>query len=169
MGGKALVLTLILGALASSAPAADERIELPPIQLTDQRGHVFEVKDFVGAVTVLNFWAFWCGPCRAELPELQKLYNDLGRKGLAVIAVAVDTPPEMVQPFMDRVGVSLPVAFMDKRTQMELGIDRIPYSILLDRSGKVVRAYPGYAPAIIVDLREQVGKLLAEPKKQGGK
>jgi thiol-disulfide isomerase/thioredoxin len=164
-----LALALIIAVPVAHAIAEDARPELPSFQLADLKGQVFELADYRGTVTLLNFWAYWCGPCRAELPELQKVYNSYAGKGFAVIAVAVDTPREMVKPFMDRLGVTLPVAFVNPLVQRDLGIEQLPFSVLVDKNGKVARVYPGFAPAMIDDMRVQVSKLLKEPKQQGGK
>ena len=117
----ALLVALLVGMVVS---AAEDRPVFPEVSLTDLDGRVVEVKDFQGAVVLLNFWATWCGPCRVELPELQKLYDELGGKGLVVLAVAVDTPREKVRPFMERLGITLPAFLVDARTQQMLGIDR---------------------------------------------
>ena len=169
---------------ASGAGAAEPRPAFPAIQVTDLKGQTYQLKDFLGTATVLNFWATWCGPCRMELPELQKVYNELGGKGLVVLAVDVDAPVssndegvaqqlELIKPridvFMARMGITLPVYLIDGRTQATLGVDRIPISFLLDREGGVVRIYPGYSPESVKDLRQQAIGVLAERSAKGGK
>jgi thiol-disulfide isomerase/thioredoxin len=162
-----LLVALLLGMVAT---AADNRPVFPQVSLTDLDGRVVQVKDFQGAVVLLNFWATWCGPCRVELPELQKLYGELGGKGLVILAVAVDTPKEKVRPFMEKLGITMPAYLADARTQQMLGIDRVPFSILLDREGKVVQIYAGYSPGVIEDIRQRSGALVGTlAGKQGGK
>lgn len=169
MKTRILVLAFVALLVGVVVNAADNRPAFPPVSLTDLDGHVVEVKDFQGAVVLLNFWATWCGPCRIELPELQKLYSELGGKGLAVLTVAVDTPREKVRPFMERLGLTMPAFLADARTQELLGIDRIPFSILLDREGKVVQIYPGYSRGMIDEIRTLSEALVATPvRKQGG-
>jgi thiol-disulfide isomerase/thioredoxin len=173
---------LFAAALAVAAEPA--RPEFPSIELTDLSGQTVPLKNVLGTATVLNFWATWCGPCRLELPELQKLSNELGGKGLVVLAVDVDLPPaaddvgvgnqlEFVKPrlegFLKRSGITLPVFLVDGKTQMSLGLNQIPFSILLDRKGGVVRVYPGYSPESVQDLRRQSLGLLAERSGKGGK
>lgn len=163
----AVSLFLLLGALAV---AEDSRPAFPDVSFTDLDGGVVDLKSYRGAVVLLNFWATWCGPCRLELPELQKLYGELGRKGFVVLAVAVDTPVSKVRPFMERLGLTMPAVVMDARAQRALGIDRIPFSILLDRETRVVKIYPGYSPEIVDDIRRRAEALLAAgADKQGGK
>jgi thiol-disulfide isomerase/thioredoxin len=158
---------LVVSGMAAAAPA--ERPDFPEIQLEDLNGQVYQLKDFLGTVTLLNFWATWCGPCRQELPELQKIYNQLGSKGFVVLAVAVDTPREQVKPFLQRMGLTLPAMLVDKETQASLGVGRIPMSVLLDRNGKVAQIYPGYAPQMMEDVRTRAEELLAEKRASGGK
>ncbi len=172
---------LIAGALAP-AYAQPARPAFPPIQIYDSKGQPFTLKDSLGAVTLLNFWATWCGPCRVELPELEKLYDELGGKGLVVLAINMDGPPsaeegvapllETVKPhvdaFLQRVHLGLPIYYVDPRTQAQLGIDRLPFTVLLDREGNVVEAVPGYSAAVLQNLREVALSLLSPPR-QGGK
>lgn len=168
---KTNTLALLLAALLVGmvATAAEDRPVFPQVSLTDLDGRVVQVRDYQGAVVLLNFWATWCGPCRVELPELQKLHGELGGKGLVVLAVAVDTPKEKVRPFMERLGVTIPAFLADARTQQMLGIDRVPFSILLDREGKVVQVYAGYSPGVIEDIRQRSEALVGTPAgKQGG-
>ena len=176
----ALFLTILA---ASAVSAAEERPPFPAIQLNDLTGQTYSLKSFLGTATVLNFWATWCGPCRLELPELQKLSNELGAKGLVVIAIDMDLPPiseegvatqltlirPRVQEFLSRTGITLPVYLIDGQTQAALSVDRLPFSVLLDKEGSVVRIYPGYSPESIKDLREQALGVLKERPKQGGK
>ncbi len=162
----------------------EQRPAFPEIQVTDLNGQTYDLKTFLGTATILNFWATWCGPCRMELPELQRLNNELGGKGLVILAVDVDLPAsagddnvaaqlELIKPrigvFLSRMGITLPVYLIDGKTQALLGVDRIPFSVLLDREGGVVRIYPGYSPESFRDLRQQAIGVLAERSAKGGK
>ena len=174
-------VAFLAAVLAAGEPA---RQQFPAIQVTDLAGQSVDLKNLLGSATVLNFWATWCGPCRLELPELQKLYNELGGKGLVVLAVDVDLPaaPEeegverqlalakpRLEDFFKRSGITLPVYLVDGKTQAGLDIEQIPLSVLLDRNGGVVRIYPGYSAESVADLRREVLGVLAERPGQGGK
>jgi cytochrome c-type biogenesis protein len=184
MDGRSFGALMLAGVAGVATARAEPRPQLPPIQLSDLTGQTFQLKEFLGVATVLDFWATWCGPCRVEMPELQKLYNELGGKGLVVLAVNVDFAAdpqaagfaqalEIVRPriqgFLAQSGITLPVYLTDGEAQAELGVDRIPFSVLLDREGGVVRVYAGYSPESIKDLRQQVLGVLAERAKRGGK
>jgi cytochrome c-type biogenesis protein len=174
---------LILVLVSATVSAEQATPPFPPIQVIDLTGQTYDVRNLLGTATVLNFWATWCGPCRIELPELQKLYNELATKGLVVLAIDVDLPPvsdqgmsqqialirPLIQEFLGRSGITLPVYLVDGPTQVELGIDRIPFSVLLDREGNVVRIYPGFSGASMKDLREKALMVLSEKPKHGGK
>ncbi len=118
------------------------------------------------------------------MPELQKLANEFGGKGFVVLAVDVDMAGAadevgmagqlaLVKPrievFLRQSGITLPIFLVDGRTQMSLGLDQIPVSILLDREGGVVRAYRGYSAEAVQDLRRQLLELLPERSGKGGK
>jgi thiol-disulfide isomerase/thioredoxin len=127
------------------------------------------LKAALGRVTVLNFWATWCGPCRTELPELQELYNELAGKGVVVLAINVDSPRQHVAPFLKRNNLSLPVFFLEPETEASLGLRSLPTTVLLDADGKVVNVWGGYSEESMRDLRGQAEGLLAQPRGRGGK
>ncbi|MFZ5785234.1 MAG: TlpA disulfide reductase family protein [Acidobacteriota bacterium] len=175
-----LLMAVFLGGQAAGGAETRPRPVFPDVQLLDLGGQPVQLSSVLGKITILNFWATWCGPCRAELPELQRMYNDLGGDGLAVLAINVDDPqlgrtdvPQQVQAirpviesFGRRVGLALPVFLVDGRTQYELGLDRLPLTVVLDGGGRVIIVYPGYSEQGMRDLRERVAKELAET---GGK
>ena len=178
----AVAAFLLAAAFAVAAEPA--RPEFPAIELTDLSGQTVPLEKALGTATVLNFWATWCGPCRMEMPELQKLSNQLGGKGLVVLAVNVDVapPPEQVgvgdllalvkphiEGFLKQSGITLPVFLIDGKTQAMLGLNQIPFTVLLDSKGGVVRVYPGYSAASVEDMRHQLLGLLAERSGKGGK
>jgi thiol-disulfide isomerase/thioredoxin len=163
---KVLLLLLVAATLGAGETP---RVDFPDIELFDLQGRPARVSDFRGTVLVMNFWATWCGPCRMELPELQKLYNELGGKGLMVVAVNVDEVRQGVPVFLERMKLSLPVYFMDRETEASLGIGTIPFTLILDKDGKAVRAYPGYSQEGMRDLRKLALQLLAEKRGRGGK
>ena len=184
MNVRRLLAPVVATVLALPALADQPRQAFPEIELTDLTGQTTALKSLRGRATVLNFWATWCGPCRIELPELQKVLNELGAKGLVVLAINVDLPPAQdeaafaqefaaakprLEAFLSASNVTLPVFLADGKSQQMLDLERIPLTVLLDADGGVVRAYAGYSPAAIKDLREQAVKLLGAGARQGGK
>ncbi|MCG6962793.1 MAG: TlpA family protein disulfide reductase [Acidobacteria bacterium] len=174
---KRLLLLLVTGLLVSSVasagpPKSAEKPEFPDIALFSlQDGQTIKLDTFRGRPVLLTFWASWCGPCREELPELQRMYNELAGKGFILAAINVDTIPQAARAFVDKFKLTVPIYRVSRRVLYELRIDQLPTSILLGPNGKVVHAYIGYSPGTTQDIRQRVLNLLqpadAEPAHDG--
>jgi len=179
---RAKLPVLLVLAVGVASAFGQERPQFPDLELLDNGGRPLALSAVIGKATVLNFWATWCGPCRVELPELQKLYNELGGKGLVVLPLNVDHPAlrkdmfdqdtarvrPRVESFAAGSGLTLPMYYVDGPTQSRLGLGVIPLTVLLDRKGGVVRTYDGYSSEGMRDLRELVAQLLAESSGKKG-
>ena len=118
----------------------------PSWELQNLDGRTVHFSDFKGKVVVLDFWATWCPPCRAEIPgfiELQKKYQ---AQGLAVIGVSVDQAgAETVRAFAEKLGINYPVVLTDTKTVDAYGgVDRLPTTFVVDRSGRIVKQHLGF-------------------------
>jgi thiol-disulfide isomerase/thioredoxin len=83
---------------------------LPDFQISDAEGKTWRLADLKGKVALVNLWATWCGPCRAELPYLQKLFNKVReRKDLVVITLNTDENPGLILPFLTENKYTFPV------------------------------------------------------------
>lgn len=112
---------------------------------------------------VLNFWATWCGPCRLELPHLQKVYEEYGAKGIVFVAISLDNPrnKKMISDFLTKNKVSLPV-YIDTSGEVakKFKITAIPTTFLLGRGGEVIYQVRGYRPGDEIVLRKQIENML---------
>ena len=113
-------------------------------------GNGAEVKlgDFQGRVLLVNFWATWCAPCIRELPSLDRLQLKLGGEGLLVLAISQDRGgAEIARPFLEKLGIHRLGLFLDSKMRLgrALGIRALPWSLLIDREGRIVGELPGYA------------------------
>ncbi|HMM20133.1 MAG TPA: redoxin domain-containing protein [Selenomonadales bacterium] len=107
----------------------------PEFSLQDLDGKQVAVAP--GKVTVLNFWATWCPPCQAELPELQK-FVDAHRTELAFYGVNIQDPPENARSFMQRKNYNIPVLLdTDGKVAETYRVNSIPTTIVLDKEGIV--------------------------------
>ncbi|MBI2503501.1 MAG: TlpA family protein disulfide reductase [Candidatus Latescibacteria bacterium] len=123
-----------------------ERPVAPDFVLRDLQGKPVRLADFSGQVRIVNFWATWCGPCWMEIPHLQELYDKYRAQGVMVIGISLDQGgSQVVQPFVEEVGITYPVALGDRQTtQAYGGVSAIPTSFIVDRKGRIYRIYMGY-------------------------
>lgn len=127
-------------------PVKPPAIPAPDFELTDQFGNTHTLEDYKGKTIFLNFWATWCPPCRAEMPDIQKLYEEYsteGEEALIILGVAApgignETTEEGVARFMEENGYTYPV-LMDTSGEltMKYGISAYPTTFMIDRDGNV--------------------------------
>ena len=123
-----------------------------PFTLKDQYGKTHTLTDYKGKIIFLNFWATWCPPCRAEMPDIQKLYERSPREGTDAVIVLGVAAPKLgsekdeagIKAFMDKNGYTYPV-LMDKGGKLfeAYGIRAIPTTYLIDRRGNVIGRVQG--------------------------
>jgi cytochrome c biogenesis protein CcmG/thiol:disulfide interchange protein DsbE len=109
-------------------------------------GQVRSLKDYKGNVVLVNFWGTWCPPCRAELPDIVKLRNELHPKGFEVIGLGVGeqarngkTPAEWVADFAQEHGLNYPLLLADERVADAYGgIEAVPTTFILNGKGEIV-------------------------------
>ena len=102
---------------------------------------------------MLNFWATWCGPCRAEMPELQRLHDRLGPGGLVVLGINQDEPDQAIAAFRQELGVSFPTV-IDRRmgVSREYAVNSIPTTFFVDRQGVIRDRFIGpMSDAVLAD------------------
>lgn len=117
----------------------------PDFTLEDLEGNKVSLKDYEGEkIVLLNFWASWCPPCRAEMPDLDKLYKENKDDDFIVLAVNVGETEKTAKIFIEENGYSFPV-LLDKTQEVGITYNTfsIPTSVMVDKEGKI-RAYrPG--------------------------
>jgi len=109
----------------------------------------------------INFWATFCGPCRKEMPELARLYPEFTRQGIQLIGLSLDTGPEGVRAFADRMGVSYPVYLVEPATLSAVFGSPdfpVPLSLLTDSSGKLAKVLTGWN----LSTAKEIASLLAK-------
>jgi peroxiredoxin len=119
------------------------------------------LSDYRGRVVYLDFWSAWCAPCRRVMPALDALRRDQSDDDFEVVAVNVDARVDDARQFLDRVPVSYPVATdSDGMVAGRYGVDALPASFLIDRSGVVRRAVRAGQAEDVRALRAMLVKLI---------
>jgi thiol-disulfide isomerase/thioredoxin len=163
-----LRLALAAGALALSSACAHAPVTrnmLPPVTLPrfpDWTQVSLEAER--GNVVVLDFWATWCEPCKAALPEWEALAAAYRDRGVRLYAVSVDGDPNKVSQFIQEVGLEVPV-LLDRDAAVAEGTLRlqvIPTVLIVDKQGAIRSTHQGYAPADVKGYAKEIDPLLAE-------
>ncbi len=143
-----------IGALAPDFVLWD--LHSRPVSLQSQRGRV----------VLLNFWATWCGPCRVEMPAMQRLYEEFNRRGLEILAVSTDAQGAAVtRPFTDSLGLTFPILHdSDFQVGLTYGTRTLPMTFLVDRQGIIRHRIFGARDWHSPEARRLVEMLLAEAR-----
>ena len=148
---------------AANAKAEKERKAAPEFELKDADGKTVRLSDYKGKVVLLDFWATWCGPCKIEIPwfiEFERSYKD---KGFAVIGVAMDEEGwTIVKPFISELAINYRILQgSDATAALYGGVDALPTTFLIDRSGKIAATHVGLTGRD--DFEDGIKKLIGTP------
>jgi thiol-disulfide isomerase/thioredoxin len=141
---RAAVSATLLVALFSLVLGQGEK-PAPKLELKDVEGRALRLSDYKGRVVLLNFWATWCAPCRAEMPDLVKWQREYKGKGLQVIGVTYP-PVELTEAreFIKSIKVNYPVALGEEQTKalFDKG-ETLPVTVVIDKKGMVREVIQG--------------------------
>jgi len=136
----------------------------PAFALPDLRGDTVTLAQFAGRVTLVNFWASWCDPCRDEFPHMAQLYREFDRKDFDIAAISDDVDSRKMLAFVRRFGPPFPILVGGGRMRQTYHYRGLPYSVLLDRRGRVIERIFGFGGAAeFRDLRETIANEVRAP------
>jgi peroxiredoxin len=137
-----VVLLLTVG--RSPSRPLEAGVSAPAFRLPSLGGDEVSLDGLRGRAVLLNFWATWCKPCEDEMPAMERLHRRLGADGLALVAVSVDTSPQDVEAFRERLGLSFPILLDPQRRVADAyQAFRFPETWLIDREGVLVARFIG--------------------------
>lgn len=107
--------------------------------LVDLNGNKVSLSDFRGKKVFLNFWATWCPPCKAEMPEIEKVYQETKDSDFVILAVEIGEPLDTVKPFISKNNYNFKVLLdQDQSVASAYGISAIPTSFFIDEEGNII-------------------------------
>ena len=125
----------------------------PNLRLQEQRGRV----------VLINFWATWCGPCRQEMPHLNRLYEKYRASGFVLLGVNVDDDKRNAVDVAAKLGLKFPVLLdTDKKVSRLYELSTMPSTVLIDRDGRVRAIHRGYQSGVEDQYDKQIRDLLKE-------
>ncbi len=139
----------------------------PSFTLPDGENQPISLGDFEGSILILNFWASWCPPCRAEMPAFQEVYDS--HKGEGLIIVGINTTyqddAETARQFVFERGVKFPVLYdFDNSASRDYQIQALPTTFFIDRRGTIRKVIYG-GPLNEALLKAEVERLLEEARR----
>ena len=145
----------------TNTPKSLDKVNAPDFLLSDLEGNIFDLSAFSGQVIMLTFWGTWCGPCRREIPDFIKLYDEYNDEGLEIIGVAVQSgTSENIKRFSDYYKINYTIltdidryesyrTFHDYGIVTGVGTRAVPTTFLIDRDGYIVKTYRGARPGSV--------------------
>jgi|TARA_B110000438_G_scaffold231548_1_gene226916 peroxiredoxin len=137
------------------ADRPDYAIKAPDFTLRTVQGDLFNLSDYKGKVVLLNFWGTWCGPCRREIPDFNKLHAKYQKDGLEIVGITITSgSPKNIYNFMKEWDIEYTVLtdIEDSETQRVTAyygraigqpITGLPTTLIIDRGGYIVKGYIG--------------------------
>ena len=171
-----VITSILLCGFPSSSPAQDEQPIIrfvrnpdpaPDFKLTGLDGKPVTLSDSHGKVILLNFWATWCGPCRAEIPDLVELQNKYKGRLQILGLVVDDDDADAIKEFVEKFKLNYPVAIASDAVRYQYGgIAALPTSFVLDTEGRIVQKHEGLRDPLLyeVEIRSLLGLSIGNVK-----
>jgi len=143
-------------------PAPDENTiaeghAFPPLEFTNLSGEQINLANLRGKVVLIDFWATWCGPCRAVMPDLVETYEQYHDKGFEIIGISLDKDKSQLEKYMQDIGITWPQYYdglvWNNKIAKRFGVRGIPHIVLVDKNGAV------HFNTDYIELRDVVAEL----------
>jgi peroxiredoxin len=149
--------------IVAPANAASIQGKAPNFTLKSNSGKNVKLSELRGQVILLNFWASWCGPCRQEMPLLEKLHKRYSALGFTVLGVNVEEDPRKAKTLLKDISVSFPILFdTSNKVSKQYKVSAMPSTVMIDRDGNMRYLHKGYKPGDEAQYKKWVKQLIRE-------
>ncbi|MEM7220228.1 MAG: TlpA disulfide reductase family protein [Pseudomonadota bacterium] len=159
----AVVVVAVVVAFAVNAHAVGVRQSAPDFTLEALDGENLRLQEYRGQVVLINFWASWCGPCRQEMPVLDRLHQRYEEAGFTVLGVNVEGKRGPAEKIARKSRLTFPVLIdAGQKVSETYDLEAMPSTVLVDRDGVVRYVHRGYKPGDEAKYLEVVKQLILE-------
>ncbi|MFI5293717.1 MAG: peroxiredoxin family protein [Thermodesulfovibrionales bacterium] len=133
----------------------------PDFVLKDIEGKDIQLSRFKGKMVVLEFWATWCPPCKATIPELIAMQEKYAGKGLVVLGISIDEGGDLaskLSAFSKANKINYPILLGSEEVSRAYGIMSVPATFLIGKDNKIITAYKGYVDNLEALISQQIDK-----------
>ncbi len=156
-------VTTIACLASGSVQAVAVEDEAPDFTLETLRGPNLRLQEYRGQVVLINFWASWCGPCRQEMPILDRLHQRYEEAGFAVLGINVEGERGPAEKIAKKSKLTFPILIDEGQVvSKQYELEAMPSTIVVDRNGKVRYIHRGYKPGDEAKYVAVVKQLIAE-------
>lgn len=158
-----ILIMLVSVPLFTADILAADKVKAPDFTLKSNKGENIRLSDLRGEIVLLNFWASWCGPCRQEMPILDKIHKKYTALGFKVLGVNVDLKSEKAAGYLKSTPVDFPVLYDPTGKVSELyNVSAMPSSAIIDRDGYIRYLHEGYKPGDEDKYHAKIKELMRE-------
>jgi len=149
--------------LVGTTNAATIQGKAPNFTLKSNTDKNIKLSELRGQVVLLNFWASWCGPCRQEMPLLEKLQQRYSALGFTVLGVNVEEDPSKAKTLLKDISVSFPILFDTQNTvSQQYKVSAMPSTVMIGRDGNMRYLHRGYKPGDEAQYKKWIKQLVKE-------
>ncbi len=159
-----LILSFLIFSFHTNAKSHDTESQIAPnFTLKSDSGKNIRLSEQRGKIVIINFWASWCGPCRQEMPYLEKLYKRYGKAGVVLLGINVDKDSKLADHFLKGLDTTFPILYDPTGTvSKQYKVRAMPTTVILDRDGKIRFTHRGYKPGYENKYKKNIRELLKE-------
>ncbi len=158
-----MAVFLLISLTATNLSATAISGEAPNFTLKSNSGKNIKLSELRGQVVLINFWASWCGPCRQEMPELNKLYSKYKKLGFTILGVNVEEDNTDALKIIKNDKISFPILFDSENKVSRLyNVTGMPTTVLVARDGTMRYLHRAYKPGDINKYKKWVKELIRE-------